>query len=128
MSNQVSTDDTEALSLRYLEANAVQCPAGRLEGLSILSQDDEAIGVVRGVLIDPMTRKLKYFVVQAARLFNRRRYLVPADTPAVILPDDHALRVEVPAESLERQRFDSRSVLHFSDDDLMTAMFAANAS
>jgi hypothetical protein len=126
MGNQVSTDDTEAL--RYLEANAVQCPTGRLEGLSILSQDDEAIGVVRGVLIDPMTRKLKYFVVEAARLFNRRRYLVAADAPAVILPADHALRVEVPSESIERHRFDSRAVPHFSDDDLMTAMFAGNAS
>ena len=126
MSNQVSTDDTEVL--RYLEADAVRCPTGRLEGLSILSQDDEAIGVVRGVLIDPMTRTLKYFVVEAARLFNRRRYLVPADTPAVMLPDDHALRVDLASESIERQRFDSRLVPHFSDDDLIAAMFAGSAS
>ena len=126
MSKQVSTADTDVL--RYLEADAVQCPTGRLEGLSILSQDDEAIGVVRGVLIDPMTRTLKYFVVEAARLFNRRRYLVAADTPAVMLPDDHALRVDVASESIERQRFDSRLVPHFSDDDLIAAMFAGSAS
>ena len=69
MGNQVSTANTD--SLRYLEANAVDCPAGKLEGLHIVSQDDEALGVVNGVLIDPVSRKLRYFVVEAARLFNQ---------------------------------------------------------
>jgi hypothetical protein len=124
MGKQVSTAETD--SLRYLEAEAVECPTGRLEGLSIFSQDDEAVGVVRGVLIDPVTRKLRYFVVQAARLFNRRRYLVSADTPAVMLPEDRALRVEEPYENIDQQRFDSRSVLRFSDDDLMTALFSGS--
>ena len=125
MGNQVSTAETD--SLRYLEANAVNCPTGKLEGLCVVSQDDEALGVVNGVLIDPVTRKLRYFVVEAARLFNlhRRRYLVSADTPAVMLPDDR-LRVEEPFENIERQRFDSRAVPRFSDDDLMTAMFSGS--
>jgi hypothetical protein len=126
MGNQVNTANTD--SLRYLEANAVDCPTGKLEGLSIVSQDDEALGVVSGVLIDPVTRKLRYFVVEAARLFNRRRYLVSADTPAVMSPDDNTLRVEEPFESIERQRFDSRSVPRFSDDDLMAALFAPSVS
>jgi hypothetical protein len=125
MGNQVNTAETE--SLRFLEANAVNCPTGKLEGLSVVSQDDEALGVVRGVLIDPVTRKLRYFVVEAARLYklHRRRYLVSADTPAVMLPDER-LRVEEPFESIERQRFDSRSVPRFSDDDLLTAMFSGS--
>jgi PRC-barrel domain len=109
MSNQVSTAETD--SLRYLEANAVNCPTGKLEGLCVISQDDEALGVVNGVLIDPVTRKL--------------RYLVSADTPAVMLPDDR-LRVDEPFESIERQRFDARAVPRFSDDDLMTAMFSGS--
>ena len=122
MGKQVSTAETD--SLRYLEANAVDCPTRKLEGLSVVSQDDESLGVVSGVLIDPVTRKLRYFVVEAARLFNRRRYLVSAD-PTVTLADDK-LRVEEPFESITRQRFDARSVLRFSDDDLMTAMFSGS--
>jgi hypothetical protein len=125
MGKKVSTAETD--SLRYLEANAVDCPTGKLEGLSVVSQDDEALGVVSGVLIDPVTRQLRYFVIQAARLFNRRRYLVRADAPAV-MSDDKTLRVEQPFESIERQRFDSRSVPRFSDDDLMAALFSGSAS
>lgn len=126
MGKEVSTGETD--SLRYLEANAVECPAGNLEGLSLFSQDDESMGVINGVLIDPLSRQLRYFVVEAARMFNRRRYLVSADTPAVMLPEDHALRVEMPSESFEHQRFDSRSVPRFSDDDLLNAMFATRPS
>jgi hypothetical protein len=126
MGNKVSTAETE--SLRYLEANAVDCPTGKLEGLSVISQDDEALGVVSGVLIDPVTRQLRYFVVRAARLFNRRRYLVSADAPAVMLTNDKTLRVEQPFDNIERHRFDSRAVPRFSDDDLLTALFSASAS
>lgn len=129
MGMKVSTaDDVDTDSLRYLDAEAVECPAGKLEGLSIFSKDDEAIGVIDGVLIDPPTRKLRYYVVEAARLFNRRRYLVPADMPAVIVPENRALRVDMTSESIERQRFDSRSVQRFSDDDLLAAMFSSSAS
>jgi PRC-barrel domain protein len=121
MSNEVSTDNAD--SLRYLDANAVECPVGKLEGLSLFSQDDEALGRIDGVLIDPTTRQLRYYVVDGSRLFYRRRYLVPADSPAVVLPDHKALRVDVPADSIERQRFDARAIPRFSDDDLLTAMF-----
>jgi hypothetical protein len=126
MSKEVSTDATN--SLRYLDATAVECPSGNLEGLTVFSKDDETLGVIHGVLIDPMTRKLRYYVVNAARMFNRRRYLVSADMPAVMLPEDRALRVEAPSDSIERQRFDSRTVARFSDDDLLTAMFANPAT
>jgi hypothetical protein len=61
-------------------------------------------------------------------MFNRRRYLVPADGPAVMVPEDRALRVDVSSDNIERQRFDSRSVPRFSDDDLMTALFSSHAS
>ena len=122
MGNEVHTEDTGAL--RYLDANAVECPAGTLEGLSLFGRDDEALGVINGVLINPETRQLKYFVVNRERMFNRRRYLVSAEMPAVVLPEDRALRVDVPSDAVERQRFDERAVSRFSDDDLLTALFA----
>jgi hypothetical protein len=126
MSIEVNTESGQ--SLRYLDATDVECPVGRLEGLSLFSQDDEALGVIDGVLIDPITKQLRYFVVEAARLFNRRRYLVSADMPAVLLPEDRGLRLELPSESIERQRFDSRAVPRFSDDDLLAGMFSSRPS
>jgi PRC-barrel domain protein len=125
MSKRVEHESAE--SLRYLDGTAVECAGGKLNGLSVFSQDDEALGVIDGVLIDPGTRRLRYYVVQAARMFNRRRYLVSADSPAIMMPDDRALRVEARSESIPRERFDSRSVPRFSDDDLLTAMFSSPA-
>ena len=122
MGNEVNTEGTS--TLRYLDANAVECPMGTLDGLSLFSRDDEALGVINGVLINPETRQLKYFVVNRQRMFNRRRYLVSAEMPAVVLPEDRALRVDIPSDSVERQRFDERAVCRFSDDDLLTALFA----
>jgi PRC-barrel domain len=122
MGNEVNTE--EAGALRYLDATAVECSAGTLEGLSLFSRDDEALGVINGVLINPRTRQLKYFVVHRERMLNRRRYLVSAEMPAVVLPEDRGLRVDVPSDSVERQRFDARAVSRFSDDDLLTALFA----
>lgn len=123
MSNEVNTDN--AVSLRYLDANSVECPVGKLEGLSLCTQDDEPIGPIDGVLIDPAKRQIRYYVVGGSRLFYRRRYLVPADSPAVVVPEHKALRMEIPADGIERQRFDARAVQRFSDDDLLTAMFAS---
>jgi hypothetical protein len=125
MSKQVPHDGAE--SLRYLDATAVEFAGGKLDGLSLFSEDDEALGVIHGVLIDPVKRRLRYYVVRAARMFNRRRYLVSADSPAIMMPDDRALRVEARSESIPRERFDSRSVPRFSDDDLLTAMFSSPA-
>jgi hypothetical protein len=96
--------------------------------LSLFSKDDQALGLIDGVLIDPATRQLRYFVVEKDRIFNRRRYLVSAEMPAVVLPEEHALRVEIPSDCIERQRFDSRAVPRFSDDDLLRSMFSAYTS
>jgi hypothetical protein len=111
-------------SLRYLDASAVEYPAGKLEGVALLSQDEQTLGTIDGVLIDPATRTLRYFVVDADKLFRRRKYLVPADNSAVVMQSGRALRVEVPSTTIERQRFDARTVASFSDEDLVTAMFA----
>jgi hypothetical protein len=126
MGNEVNTDNAD--SLRYLDANAVECPAGTLEGLSLFTQDDEPLGTIDGVLIDPTRRQIRYYVVDGSRVFYRRRYLVPADSPAVVIAEHNALRVDIPSDNIERQRFDARAVPRFSDDDLVTAMFASRTS
>jgi hypothetical protein len=124
MSNEVNTGKQ---SLRYLDADAVECPAGKLDGLRLVARD-EPLGSIDGVLIDPSTRKLRYYVVGRARLFKKQRYLVSADMPAVVLPDQKALHVELSVDEIERQQFDSDSVEDFSDDDLLKAMFSKPAA
>lgn len=126
MGNEVNTDNADAL--RYLNADSVECPVGTLDGMNLVSQDDEALGRIDGVLIDPSKRQIRYYVIDASRLFTRRRYLVPADSPAVVVPEHKVLRMQVPSESIGRQRFDERSVARFSDDDLLTAMFASKTA
>jgi hypothetical protein len=126
MSNAVDTP--ESTGLRYLDANAVQWPGGNLEGLSLISLDDKQLGSIDGVLIDPVQRQVRYFVVDASRLFSRRRYLVPIDGVSIQEGVEGALRVEAPSESIDRMRFDSRSVPRFSDDDLMAALFSSHAT
>jgi hypothetical protein len=123
MGNDVDTPD--ATGLRYLDAKAVQCPGGKLDGLSLISLDDQRLGAIDGVLIDPVRRQLRYFVVAASRLFNRRRYLVPADDATVKMDDAGALRVEAPRDLIDRMRFDSRSVPRFTEDDLVSALFSS---
>jgi hypothetical protein len=86
--------------------------------------DDEQLGSFDGLLVDPASRRVRYFVVERASALRRRRYLVPADTLATL--DERTLRVQAHADDLER--FDARTVPAFSDEDLITAMFAPSAA
>lgn len=106
-----------------MAAADVAHPTGTLAGLTICTQDNEKLGAIGGVLLEPASRRVRYFVVEEpAALLSRRRYLLAADTPAVLDATDSKLRVDANAGDLER--FDSRSFRTASDEDLVTAMFA----
>ena len=109
-------------NLRYMAATDVAHPTGTLAGLTICTQDDEKLGAIGGVLLEPESRRVRYFVVEDRAMLSRRRYLLAADTPAVLDTTDSKLRVDANAGDLER--FDSRSFRAVSDEDLVTAMFA----
>ena len=117
---------TGTSDLRYLEATQVEHPLGTLAGLSMCTQEDEKLGSLEGVLVEPASRRLRYFVVKRPEMLRRRRYLLAADTPASIEAGDRKLRVM--AREADLERFDSRSVQDFSDDDVITAMFAHPAA
>lgn len=114
--------NVRAGNLRYMAAADVAHPTGTLAGLTICTQDDEKLGAIGGVLLEPASRRVRYFVVEDAAMLSRRRYLLAADTPAVLDATDSKLRVDANAGDLER--FDSRSFRTASDEDLVTAMFA----
>jgi hypothetical protein len=112
-------------SLCYLNAANVQSPAGELADVDLRSPDDEPLGTVEGVLIDPAERRVRYFVVESPGWLRRRHYLLPADAPARVEADRKTLRLDVKPDELARcPEFDSKSVRQFSEDDAITAMFA----
>ncbi len=117
---------TGTSDLRYIKATQVEHPLGTLADLSMCTQEDEKLGSLKGVLVEPARRRIRYFVVERAEMLRRRRYLLAADTPASIEAGDRKLRVMAHEEDLEL--FDSRSVQNFSDEDLISAMFAYPAA
>lgn len=113
-------------ALRYLDADHVQHPLGTLAGWTVYSQEGDKLGVISGVLLEPASRRIRYYVVEKRVALLHRRYLLAADTPAVLEADDHKLRILISVDELER--FDARQVEPFSDEDAITAMFAQPAA
>ncbi len=101
-------------------------PEGTLAGLSLCTQDGAKLGSLDGILVEPASRCIRYFVVERPNLLRRRRYLLAGDTPASIEAGD--LKLRVMANEADLERFDSRSVQPFTDEDLITAMFASPAA
>ena len=110
--------------LRYLEAQNVEIPAGRLAGFEVCSRDNEKLGDIDGVLIEPSARRVRYFVVKASGWLTRGRYLLPVEDLASVDRDHHLLRIEATADELAHQKFEARAVPRFSDEDVVTVMFA----
>jgi hypothetical protein len=111
--------------LRYLDADHVKHPSGTFAGLTLYSRDDHKLGAISGVLVEPASRRVRYFVVERRIALLPRKYILRADTPAVLEADDHRLKVLATEEDLER--FDTR-VERFSEQDAITAMFAQPAA
>jgi hypothetical protein len=111
-----------------LQADNVELPAGTLAGLQLCSRDDQSLGALDGVLIEPSTRRVRYFVVKRAGWLRSNRYLLPLETPAHVDRERNVLRLEVSADDLPRENFDANTVRPFSDEDVVTAMFAPNAA
>jgi hypothetical protein len=121
MANELPTPD----ALRYLDADHVEHPSGTFAGVTVCSQDDQQLGSISGVLVEPTTRRIRYFVVKRGGLLPRR-YLLAADTPAVLEASDQQLRILSNVDDLER--FEAQQVAPFSEEDAVTAMFAHPAA
>jgi len=113
-------------TLRYLDANQVEHPSGTFAGHMLCSQDDVKLGAITGMLVEPATRRVRYFVIERDSLLKQRRYLLPVDSLPVLRADDRKLCVLANPDDLER--FDARQVERFSDADAITAIFAKPAA
>ena len=123
------TDELIANSdLRYLDAQHVRCPIGTLAGLEVRTTDDEKLGQLDGVVLDPGQRRVRFFVVGSQGLLRKRHYLLPVAAAPRVEADDMILRVEAQASEVAPAPFDTRSIPEFSGEDAVTAMFASRAA
>ena len=104
--------------LCYLEASQVLGPAGRMAALDVRTRENEPLGSLAGVLVDPLARKLRFFVVVSSGPHAGRRYLLPADVAPTVDAESHALRLELTPEELSRlPEFDTSRVRAFTEED-----------
>ena len=121
----MASELNQADGLRYLDAEHVKHPSGTFAGLTLCSSDNHKLGAISGVLLEPASRRVRYFVVERGMALLPRRYILPAETPAVLDAADRKLRVLATEDDLER--FDTK-VERFSEEDAITAMFAQPAA
>ena len=105
--------------LRYLQADHVEAPLREFSAAEVLDAGGQNLGSIDGVLVDPAQRKAVYLVIRRNGLLRRRELLPLADLH--VEPARDALRLTSPAQL---EQFDPRQYPDFSDDDLVTALFA----
>ena len=119
-SNTYSAVSASADELCYLSAGHVEGPGGTLAGVELCNEDDETVGMVDGVLIDPPARRVRFFVVSD----HADLFLLPAESVVSVDPESHIARLE--SEDVERVPFYPDDVRAFSEEDALTAMFSAH--
>ena len=101
------SNDTNS-QLCYLEAGQVTGPCGGLQGVTLSTEEDKALGTLDGVVIDPSERRIRYFVVHRRGWLRSHRYLLSADRPTQ-MTNDRKLRLPVePDELTSCEEFDAR--------------------
>jgi hypothetical protein len=109
-------------ALRYIPAGQVRWGGTALPRLTVRN-GAEQLGKLEGFVICPPTRKVRYAVVQPYGFFEKPR-LVPlsgarldqANGGSLLVDDEGIMRCET---------FDAKRYPRMSDDDLLTAVFAA---
>jgi hypothetical protein len=115
-------------ALRYIAAECVDTPSGRLDGTVLVSPSEETVGTLDGMIIDPIERSVRYFVVRSRNWLKTHRHLVPA-MPARLDSENKRLHVDIEADELPQLReVRSNSFERYSDDDLIAALFSVPAA
>ena len=117
--------DTMAAHLRYIETGRLRTIDDRLDGAVVLSAADAVLGTLTGVLVDPLSRRLCFLVVESRSWFARHHHVVPFDGVQFDRARN-ALRVDVDADGLREVRVDR--LARFSDEDVIDAMFTPRAA
>ena len=117
-------NEHDAPRLRFLENSRLEAPL--VEPLDVRTQAGVKIGTFDGVIVDPAERRVRYLVVDRGRFFQKR-CLIPMPSTRIDA-EHHSLNIDVDnTDSPEWPRFDPATFPRFSEDDLLTAMFAPRA-
>ena len=93
-----------------------------------MTPSEEPVGTLDGMIIDPIARHVRYFVVRSRNWLKTRLQLVPA-APARLDSEHKTLHVDINAEDLPQLReIRSDTFPRYSDDDLIAALFPAHAA
>jgi hypothetical protein len=125
----MSNRSAEAIdNLCYLSARDVQIPDGRLAEYHLCGLDDQTLGTLDGVLIDPAERRVRYFVVRSNGWLGKKRYLLSADETAHLEPEANTLRIDVEARDPWQHTFDAEQLRPFGEDDLLKTLFSSRVN
>jgi hypothetical protein len=119
----MSRQATDCDALRYIPAKSVRLGRTPIPRLAVRNDSQQELGKLDGFVVEPGSRKLRYAVVQPKGLFEKPR-LVTLDGARLDSTNDGSLLIEEEAiKSCEP--FDAGRYPRFSDEDLLTAVFAA---
>ena len=94
------TDYTSS-RLRYVDADKLDTRVLDLDGLDVRNTREEHIGDVEGLLIDSVSGRPRYLVIDSGGWFRSRRFLLPI-AHARLDQDRRALRVDFDKETINR--------------------------
>src|SRR5262245_39067638 len=112
--------------LRYIEASLIGSPAGKLDDALVVSPSKATLGKLEGVLVDPALRRVQFYVIESGRpTETHHHYLLPL-MPARLDTNRRSLEVDFDTGDLDQlDDVEPDTLPRFSDEDLITAMFAS---
>jgi hypothetical protein len=110
--------ETDANRLRYLSADCVDIPAaGKLTDTLMVGEDDQPLGTIDGIVIDPMDRQVRFYVIKSGGWLRSHRYLMSA-TAVRIENEGHVLHVVGSSDREQLREVDNDAFPRYSIDDL----------
>jgi hypothetical protein len=90
-----------ASRLRYVDADQLDSRVLDLDGLDVRNQHEDHIGDVEGLLIDSVSGRPRYLVIDSGGWFRSRQFLLPV-AHARLDSDRRALRVDFDKDTINR--------------------------
>ena len=110
--------DVSDARLCYLDASHVLGPRGLLDAVDVRTAHDQSLGSIDGVVIDPVARRLRFFVVASPGTVNHRRILLPVEAAASVAPEGRTIRIELESGEIDAlDEFDMTDFREFTEED-----------
>ena len=113
--------------LRFVEASRVETAAGSLTDAVMVSPSNKTLGKLDGVIINPVQRRVCYYVVKSGWGFRIHRHLLEA-APAALEAHRGIVRIDAEPEDLtDLSEIAPQSFQPFSDADLIDDIYSPRA-